>query len=410
MGTWSTKPFGNDTARDLLQVLERAADESALLRPLNVVLDCDRPPDAHACEEAVAAAALISAACRQPIGRLPEEAKAWVLRHGYAPSPQARAKAALGLARVVKDSELRDLWDESGSLKQWQNEVESLAAMLRAAASGPGPARKPKPARVPRSLAKLMRAAALEGSEAVRAQLRKKLATLTDVNAPLPGTAQMPPLCLAAAEGLVPEAALLLDKGANPDLESGCGDSPLVHAAKHGQADMVDLLLRRGGRLHKRWLLDPHSGTVLGAGDENGVIFECAPGLFAAAAAGSVAVIEILVRNGADLKQVDLNGETLLHKAAEQGHTDVLQYLVRGGLDVNKTKDGNESPLHYAVRRGRVDAVRCLLALGADPNIQVQHEGAALDVAGPDSGIAALLRAHGARCAPVGGSTGPEEP
>jgi len=75
MGTWNTKPFGNDKASDWLWELEQAKDDSVIKAAFEADADAD---------ETVAAAAVVAAARRQPIGALPPKAKAWVGVIGWA--------------------------------------------------------------------------------------------------------------------------------------------------------------------------------------------------------------------------------------------------------------------------------------------------------------------------------------
>ena len=110
MGTWNTKPFGNDTASDWLWELEKALDESIL----QTALGADAKGD-----ETIAAAAVVEAARRQPIGALPPKAKGWVSERGFVPSDALVKQAMAAVEKIRNHSELRELWEESGSLKSW---------------------------------------------------------------------------------------------------------------------------------------------------------------------------------------------------------------------------------------------------------------------------------------------------
>jgi ankyrin repeat protein len=60
-------------------------------------------------------------------------------------------------------------------------------------------------------------------------------------------------------------------------------------------------------------------------------------------------------------------GITALHVAAEVGDTAMIDLLLRFGADVNSRRQGaDETPLAAAVRTGQLKAVRALLAHGAD--------------------------------------------
>ena len=98
-------------------------------------------------------------------------------------------------------------------------------------------------------------------------------------------------LCLAAVQGHVEVAALLLDRKASPGRMSSRGQTPMMLAASHGHTAMVKLLIERG----------------------------------------------------ADLDTAEPSGEmmTAFHFACSQGHPDVVEALARAGCDMNaKTKAG----------------------------------------------------------------------
>ena len=98
-------------------------------------------------------------------------------------------------------------------------------------------------------------------------------------------------LCLAAVQGHVEVAALLLDRKASPGRMSSRGQTPMMLAASHGHTAMVKLLIERG----------------------------------------------------ADLDTAEPSGEmmTAFHFACSQGHPDVVEALARAGCDMTaKTKAG----------------------------------------------------------------------
>ncbi len=156
MGTWNPKPFGNDTAGDWLWKLEKAADESILKTAFKVVVDGGENPDASDCEAAVAAAAVVEAARRQPIGKLPPEARRWVSEKGFVPDNTLVKAAVAALEKIKESSELRDLWAESKSLATWEREIGTLRSTLVNILAQPTPARKPKAPAAPRLLHKLI--------------------------------------------------------------------------------------------------------------------------------------------------------------------------------------------------------------------------------------------------------------
>src|SRR5205823_4649282 len=91
--------------------------------------------------------------------------------------------------------------------------------------------------------------------------------------------------------------------------------------------------------------------------------------LHAAAAAGALTTVELLLRLGADPNVADAGGHTPLYCVGNEcaGGGDVIRALVRSGANVDAC-DGVKrcTALHMAARRGNVDAARALLDCGAD--------------------------------------------
>ena len=92
--------------------------------------------------------------------------------------------------------------------------------------------------------------------------------------------------------------------------------------------------------------------------------------LHAAAAAGDLPMVELLLRLGADLNVSDDGGHTPLYSVANQsrarGAPDVVRSLVRAGALVD-ARDGVKhcTALHMAARRGNVEVAEALLECGA---------------------------------------------
>jgi hypothetical protein len=240
-------------------------------------------------------------------------------------------------------------------------------------------------------ICKLITAVGPEDETPLREKLREKLAALDEVNAPLPGSLEEAPLHLVAAQGLIPEAELLLKRGAKIQDESGgerfCGLTPLENACKAGQARMAEFLLQNGASFIKK--------TILPALEEGAKarVIQFPSALFYAVRSGSVETVEVLVRAGADPAFIDENDETLLHKAAEEGHAQMIHFLVKNGLDLEARRSCDFTALHVAVMAGHRDAVAELLRLGAKPDAKDDEGSTPLDLV-PDAKkeIAKLLR------------------
>jgi len=73
-------------------------------------------------------------------------------------------------------------------------------------------------------------------------------------------------------------------------------------------------------------------------------------------------------------------GSTPLSLAALTGNTEVIDLLIRNGAEVNGQNKDGATPLLGAAFLGRVEAVNLLLAEGADPNIRNDKGETPLDV------------------------------
>jgi len=67
--------------------------------------------------------------------------------------------------------------------------------------------------------------------------------------------------------------------------------------------------------------------------------------LIAAALNNHVHIVEILIKNGANINLTNRNGNTALHLAATYGRADVIRLLLTNGADINITSHSNKTPL-----------------------------------------------------------------
>jgi len=376
MGTWNTKPFGNDKASDWLWKLEEAKDDSVLKAAFEADADAD---------ETVAAAAVIEAARREPIGKLPPKAKAWVSEGGFVPSDELVKQAIVVVEKIKTKSELRELWEESNSFKSWLKQMDSLLTGLREAQSLPPLTRIPK-SPTPRRLDKIIEKIKPDEESPLRNKLREKLEELTDLEASITGkVVSKTPLTLLAQQGLLPEAKRLVERGAkiNPIHQGLTSQTPLKMACVHGRAEMVDWLLEQGAEMQPA-------------------------NVYLAIQSGSIATIQVLVKHGLQLDQFDqkwTHYETLLHKAVAANHPHVIEFLFKSGmsLEVQDSLEGTAlkkaaNQTNESINNDTKKVIEMLLSLGANPNAKSKHGFTALDLVSksrPD--ISELIKKHGGR-------------
>lgn len=196
----------------------------------------------------------------------------------------------------------------------------------------------------------------------------------------------------AARSGVVEVFELLLDAKADVLVKDEQGRSPLFHAAEHGHAEMVRILLYNGKRRanekekKEKDVVDPNTSDR----------WARTP-LIAACIRGHRAVVDVLLsKNNTNLESQDYLGFTALHQAARQNHADIVSTLLAHGADANSVqrrfsqthmhstiyckqpevlkllvnRDGvdpnelflDETPLQFAVHQDREDLVRLLLS------------------------------------------------
>jgi uncharacterized protein len=262
-----------------------------------------------------------------------------------------------------------------------------------------------------------------------------------DLNLVSPGD-QASPLLVALINGHFDLAAFLLEKGANPNLLSEAGVSPLYAVLNvqwapiaaypqpraylqqsHGYLDMVKLLLDKGADPNARvrrkvW----YSGYNF---DQSGVDEAGASAFWRAAYAADVAAMKMLVSYGADpsLPTTKLfsrrgpedpaagadksglpptviggPGATPLHAAAGPGYATgfagnshhvapsgmlpAVKYLVEElGADVNAVDADGNTAVHHAASRGDNDMIKFLVAKGADVKKVNRNGQTTIDVA-----------------------------
>jgi ankyrin repeat protein len=85
---------------------------------------------------------------------------------------------------------------------------------------------------------------------------------------------------------------------------------------------------------------------------------------------GSALIVELLLKNGADIKAKNAYSNTPLHVAARNGNTEVVKLLLEQGADINAKNFWSDTPLHWAASNGNTEAVKLLLEYGADINVK----------------------------------------
>jgi len=159
-------------------------------------------------------------------------------------------------------------------------------------------------------------------------------------------------LRIAVWNGRKDVAALLLDRGAKPDV---------LTAAGQGRTERVNQLLAGDPKL------------LVAPGPENSTL------LHWAVLGGDARLVERLLAHGAKIGVRDRNGTTPLHRAVQGKREATVRALLELGADVNAASRDGAVPLNYAVRNRDPNFVKLLLDAGADPLVKDRRGRSPLD-------------------------------
>jgi hypothetical protein len=132
VGAWGAGVFENDSALDwVAELAERGGIEPVVEALERATASADGYLDADDGSMALAAAEAVAASKGAPTDDLPAEVEAWAEANA---AGIGAANVAASLAAVERvggtDSELADLWEESGSAGEWREHLESLRVRL----------------------------------------------------------------------------------------------------------------------------------------------------------------------------------------------------------------------------------------------------------------------------------------
>jgi len=133
MGAWGTGTFDNDDASDWLQQFE-SDGPPAVDAILTQILEHEAGDYIEITDAsyALAAAEFVAAARDGDISRLPDEAKAaFKEHHGDLMDAGYERRALQAVNRILKKSELKDLWEESEEAEAFTENVQELMERLR---------------------------------------------------------------------------------------------------------------------------------------------------------------------------------------------------------------------------------------------------------------------------------------
>jgi ankyrin repeat protein len=157
------------------------------------------------------------------------------------------------------------------------------------------------------------------------------------------------------------------------DFTAPNGSSVMLLTAYYGHPELAEVFVRHGAKadvFEASALGDLETARRLVHGDRALVNAFAADGFYPlglAAFFGHPAIVEFLLKNGADVKQAARNAQkvTALHAGASRGGAQIVKMLLDAGADPNVKQERGFVPLHSAAANGDVAVVELLLRHGA---------------------------------------------
>ncbi len=214
------------------------------------------------------------------------------------------------------------------------------------------------------------------------------------------------PLMLACLTGNIEIVTLLLEHGAEINIENNFGLTPFFIAIEQNNEELISLLLAHNVDIHQenyhnttslmvasffgnlnlvKYLIasgadiyhSNHAGDALCQASVTGKI-DIIKYLFkldkdyarqntnafkAACVQGNIELVKFYIKNKFNYKEISSDALII---AAEYAYTDLVKLLVRNGADVNAKDSSHMTPLMFAARQGNIDLVKYLIKNKAD--------------------------------------------
>lgn len=190
---------------------------------------------------------------------------------------------------------------------------------------------------------------------------------------------------IAAAYNSLEVLKLLLDRGADPNIEGGEHHTALQAACCCAYEEIVKILLERevkvdiyggafGSALIAACYFDSTEivARLIAKGSDINYASKGNHGsaIYAACTRQREDVVELLLKNGADINTYGSSNFSPLQVACFEGNTAIAERLLDAGGDVNQKGGEDGSLLSAACKQGKNDLVRLLLDKGAHINTQ----------------------------------------
>ncbi|KAJ3559031.1 hypothetical protein NPX13_g9597 [Xylaria arbuscula] len=135
----------------------------------------------------------------------------------------------------------------------------------------------------------------------------------------------------------------------NLDEKDRNGCTPLMHAAKHGNIAAVRDLISAGAEVNE---VNLHGETAMHRAITSGT-------------EGDMACVDALLQAGSSCNASTLHGYSCLHLAAQRNYVAISRRLIDAGADIQAQTCYGQTPMWRAAHKNAVDMIRYLYSLGA---------------------------------------------
>lgn len=183
-------------------------------------------------------------------------------------------------------------------------------------------------------------------------------------------------LLLAIKNGNSDQVEMLLSRGADPNVQNKQMQTPLSLAVEKNNHTLASQLINKGAKINYRnqegenlihlasssAMIDVLHNAGVAIDEKNN---DGETPLSKSVNYGNLGLVRHLVSLGANVKWMDKEKSTLIHRASLQSHNAILEYLISLSLDVNSKNTYGETPLFLARSINIIDQ---LIRAGAQVN------------------------------------------